>query len=496
MSDTQTEGQGAEAAEGESLSLLDQAIGATKQTERDETEDLLKNLTEQAMVGTIAWDKNLSVTMGKAIAAIDAQISTQLAAIMHHEKFQKLEGSWRGMNHLVMNTETGSGLKIRMFNITKRELFKDLDKAVEFDQSQIFKKIYESEFGTAGGEPYGAMIGDFQFTNHPEDIDLLTNMSHVAAGAFCPFISAASPEMFGFDEFTELSKPRDLEKIFESQEYIKWRSFRDSEDSRFVTMVMPSVLARLPYGEETKPVEEFGYEEFEVGPDGKSMPVAHDDYCWMNAAYVMGTTMTKSFAETSWCTAIRGAEGGGKVEGLPAHLFTSDDGDTDLKCPTEIGITDRREAELSKLGFLPLCHYKNTDYSVFFGGQTAQKPKVYDDPAATANASISARLPYIMATSRIAHFLKVMARDKIGSFMEATDAEDWLNRWINTYTNSNPNAGADMKARYPLAEAKVEVKEIPGQPGSYNAVAWLRPWLQMEELSASLRMVASIPGGG
>ena len=496
MTDTQTEGQGAEAAEGESLSLLDQAIGATKQTERDETQDLLKNLTEQAMVGTIAWDKNLSVTMSKAIAAIDAQISTQLAAIMHNEKFQKLEGSWRGMNHLVMNTETGSGLKIRMLNISKRELFKDLDKAVEFDQSQIFKKIYENEFGTAGGEPYGAMIGDFQFTNHPEDIDLLTNMSHVAAGAFCPFISAASPEMFGFDGFTELSKPRDLEKIFESQEYIKWRSFRDSEDSRFVTMVMPSVLARLPYGEETKPVEEFGYEEFEVGPDGKSKPVAHDDYCWMNAAYVMGTTMTKSFAETSWCTAIRGAEGGGKVEGLPAHLFTSDDGDTDLKCPTEIGITDRREAELSKLGFLPLCHYKNTDYSVFFGGQTAQKPKVYDDPAATANASISARLPYIMATSRIAHFLKVMARDKIGSFMEATDAEDWLNRWINTYTNSNPNAGADMKARYPLAEAKVEVKEIPGQPGSYNAVAWLRPWLQMEELSASLRMVASIPGGG
>jgi len=490
MSDTQTEGQGAEAAEGESLSVLEQAIGATKQTERDETQDLLKNLTEQAMSGTVTWDKNLTVTMKNAIDAIDAQISKQLAAIMHNEKFQKLEGSWRGMNHLVMNSETGSGLKIKMFNLSKRELFKDLDKAVEFDQSQIFKKIYESEFGMAGGEPYGAMIGDFQFTNHPEDIDLLTNMSHVAAGAFCPFISAASPEMFGFDEFTELSKPRDLEKIFESQEYIKWRSFRDSEDSRFVTMVMPSVLARLPYGEDTKPVEEFGFEEVEAGP------VAHDDYCWMNAAYVMGTTMTQAFAETSWCTAIRGAEGGGKVEGLPAHLFTSDDGDTDLKCPTEIGITDRREAELSKLGFLPLCHYKNTDYSVFFGGQTAQKPKVYDDPAATANASISARLPYIMATSRIAHFLKVMARDKIGSFMEATDAEDWLNRWINTYTNSNPAAGAEMKARYPLAEAKVEVKEIPGQPGSYNAVAWLRPWLQMEELSASLRMVASIPGGG
>ena len=497
MSDaeTQAQGQAAEAAEGE-ISLLEQAITATKQTERDETQDLLKNLTEQALQGVVSWDKNLTVTINKAIAAIDAMMSKQLAAVMHNEKFQKLEGSWRGLNHLVMNSETGSSLKIRMMNMSKRELYKDLDKAVEFDQSQIFKKIYESEFGIAGGEPYGALIGDYQFTSHPEDIELLTNMSHVAAGAFAPFIAAAGSGMFGFDDFTELSKPRDLEKIFESAEYIKWRSFRESEDSRFVTLVMPSVLARTPYGKDTKPVEAFDFEEFSLGADGKSLPAEHDDYCWMNASYVMGTTLTSAFAQYGWCTAIRGAEGGGKVEGLPVHLFTSDDGDTDMKCPTEIGITDRREAELSKLGFLPLCHYKNTDYSVFFGAQSAQKPKVYDDPEATANAAISSRLPYIMATSRIAHFLKVMARDKIGSFMEASDAEAWLNRWIMEYTNSNPDAGQEMKARYPLAEAKVEVKEIPGAPGSYNAVAWLRPWLQMEELTASLRMVASIPQGG
>lgn len=498
MSDAESQAQGqeaAEAAEGE-LSLLEQAIGATKQTERDETQDLLKNLTEQALQGVVSWDKNLTVTINKAIAAIDEMMSKQLSAVMHNDKFQKLEGSWRGLNHLIMNSETGSSMKIRMLNISKRELYKDLDKAVEFDQSQIFKKIYESEFGIAGGEPYGALIGDYQFTSHPEDIELLTNMSHVAAGAFAPFIAAAGAGMFGFDDFTELSKPRDLEKIFESQEYIKWRSFRDSEDSRFVTLVMPSALARTPYGKDTKPVEAFDYEEFPLGADGKSLPVSHDDYCWMNASYVMGTTLTKAFAEYGWCTAIRGAEGGGKVEGLPVHLFTSDDGDTDMKCPTEIGITDRREAELSKLGFLPLCHYKNTDYSVFFGAQSTQKPKQYDNPDATANAAISSRLPYIMATSRIAHFLKVMARDKIGSFMEASDAEAWLNRWIMEYTNSNPDAGQDMKARYPLAEAKIEVKEVPGAPGSYNAVAWLRPWLQMEELTASLRMVASIPEGG
>jgi type VI secretion system protein ImpC len=495
MAEEQLQAEGAEAAEGQ-VSLLEQAIGATRQTQPNEAQDLLANLTQQVMAGTVTWDRNLTKTISSAIDAIDAAISKQLSAIMHDEKFQKLEGSWRGLNHLVMNSETGSSLKIRMLNIGKRELFKDLDKAVEFDQSQTFKKIYEAEFGTAGGEPYGTLIGDYEFTNHPEDIDLLSNMSNVAAAGFCPFIAAAGAEMFGFDDYTELSSPRDLSGIFESQEYIKWRSFRDSEDARFVSLVMPRVLSRLPYGENTKPVEAFKFEEFTADESGMHKAANHDDYTWMNASYVMGTTLTKAFAENGWCTAIRGTEGGGKVEGLPSHLFKSDDGDVDQKCPTEVGITDRREAELSGQGFLPLCHYKNTDYSVFFGAQTAQKPKVYDDPDATANASISARLPYIMATARIAHYLKVMARDKIGSFMEAGDCEQWLNSWIANYTNGNPDASADMKAKFPLAEARIEVKETPGAPGSYNAVAYMKPWLQMEELTTSLRMVASIPKKG
>lgn len=490
------EQQSQEAEVQEEVSFLEQAISATKQTSRDETEELLKTLTQEAMDGTVKWDKNLSVTINNAIAAIDEVMSAQLSAIMQNEKFQKLEGSWRGLNHLISNSETSTDLKIRMLNISKKELTKDLEKAVEFDQSQIFKKIYESEFGTAGGEPYAALIGDYEFSNHPDDLDMLTGMSNVAAAGFCPFISAADPKMFGFDSFTELSKPRDLEKIFDSAEYIKWRSFRDSEDSRFVTLTMPRVLARLPYGKDTKQVEAFNFEEATLDNDGRQLESGHDDYCWMNAAYTMGTTLTQSYAEYGWCTSIRGAEGGGKVEGLPSHTFVSDDGDTDQKCPTEIGITDRREAELSKLGFLPLCHYKNTDYAVFFGAQTTQKPKKFDDPAATANSEISARLPYIMATSRIAHFLKVMARDKIGSFMEASDAEEWLNRWISSYVNASPGASAEMKARFPLAEANIEVKEVPGQPGVYSAVAWMRPWLQMEELSASMRMVASIPKAG
>jgi type VI secretion system protein ImpC len=381
--------------------------------------------------------------------------------------------------------------------LSKKELHKDLSKAVEFDQSQMFKKIYEAEFGTPGGEPYGCLVGDYEFSNHPEDVETLSLISNVAAAGFCPFVSAAGSSLFGFDEWTELSKPRDLEKVFESLEYTKWRSFRDSDDSRFVTLTMPRVLARLPYGEATKPVEEFCYEEFELDLEsGRAKVADHDDYCWMNAAYVMATNMGQAFSKYGFCTAIRGAEGGGKVEGLPAHVFTSDDGDPDLKCPTEIGITDRREAELSKLGFLPLCHYKHTDYAVFFGAQSCQKPKIMSNHDATANAAISARLPYLMATSRFAHYLKVMARDKIGSFMEAEDVESWLNRWILSFVNASEGGGQEIRAKYPLADAKVEVKEIPGQPGSYNAVAWLRPWLQMEELTASLRLVAKIPKVG
>lgn len=476
-----------------SVSLLDQAISATKQTERSRAEELLSALTEQALEGTVTWNKNVTATIKEGMKAIDATLSKQLAVIMQNPKFQKLEGSWRGLHHLVMNSETGTNLRIKMFNASKRELFKDLDKAVEFDQSQIFKKLYENEFGSPGGEPYASLIGDYEFSNHPEDVELLSNMSNVAAAAFCPFITAPAPEMFGFESWGELSKPRDLEKVFDSVEYAKWNSFRESEDSRFVTMAMPRVLSRLPYGSQTAPIEEFEYEEAEMDASGNLKSMDQDAYTWMNAAYVMGTNLTAAFSEYGWCTAIRGAEGGGKVENLPTHVFKSDDGDVDMQCPTEIAITDRRESELSKLGFLPLCHYKNTDYSVFFGAQTVQKPKKYDDPDATANAAISARLPYIMASSRFAHYLKVLARDKIGSFMEATDCEEWLNRWISNFVTSDPKPSEDTKARYPLRQAQIEVREVPGAPGSYNAVAHLQPWLQMEELTTSLRMVAKIP---
>ena len=495
MSETQSSAAGATTtteAEG-GLGLLDQVIGATRQTERDRAQDLIKALTEEALKGTVTFSRNLQVTFDRAIAEIDRKVSEQLNAVMHHERFLKLEGSWRGLKYLVQNSETGTGLKLRLLQASKKELSRDLQRATEFDQSQLFKKIYENEFGTPGGEPYGALIGDYEWTNHPDDVETLRLVSNVAAAGFAPFISGVGAGMFGMDDWSELSKPRDLAKIFETAEYAKWRSYRDTEDSRFVSLVMPRVIARLPYGAATVPVEEFGYEEAPADAAGRAQQMKHHDYCWMNAAYVMGARLTDAFAQHSFCVAIRGAEGGGKVSNLPTHTFTSDDGDSDAKCPTEIGITDRREAELSSLGFLPLCHYKNTDYAVFFGAQSTQKPKKYDKPEATANAAISARLPYLMATSRFAHFLKVMARDKIGSFMEASDCEVWLNRWINNYVNGNPNAGQESKAKYPLREARIEVKEVPGKPGVYNAVAHMRPWLQMEELSTSMRMVARIP---
>jgi type VI secretion system protein ImpC len=483
----------AETAAQPGVDLLEQAISATKQTEPKRAEELLRTLTEQALEGTVSYSKNLNLSISEAIKQIDAKISKQLAAVMHHPKFKQLEGSWRGLHYLVMNTETSANLKLRVVNWSKRELFRDMSRATEFDQSQLFKKIYESEFGTPGGQPYGALLGDYEFTNHPEDIDILRLVSNVAAAAFAPFIAAASPRLLGLDSYRELSAPRDMEKIFDSLEYTKWNAYRETEDSRFVTLVLPRVLARLPYGERTTKVDEFDYEEAPIDEAGVARRMQHDDYCWMNAAYAMGARLTDAFARNGWCTAIRGAENGGKLENLPCHIFTSDDGDIDLQCPTEIGITDRREAELSKLGFLAASHYKGTDYAVFFGAQTNQKPKKYDRPDATANAAISARLPYMMASSRIAHYLKIIARDKIGSFKEASDVETWLKRWIERYTNSNPSPSDEAKAKYPLREARIRVEEIPGKPGSYNAVAHMRPWLQMEELTTSLRMVARIP---
>jgi type VI secretion system protein ImpC len=486
----QAQPQAAAATEAE-VNLLDtilkQGFRARDDDAKSRAKDLLKEFVGQLLDPSMVVQKDTEKTILARIAEIDRLLSAQLNEIMHHEEFQRLEGTWRGLNYLVMNTETSTSLKIRMLNVSKKDLLKDLEKASEFDQSALFKAIYESEYGMFGGSPYGTLIGDYEFSNHPQDMSLLERISNVAAAAHAPFISAAGPEMFGWDSHTEMGGPRDLAKIFDTVEYAKWKSFRDSEDSRYVGLTLPHILMRLPYGQSTVPVEAFNFEEDVDGRD-------HKKYLWGNAAYAMGTRITESFAKYGWLAAIRGVEGGGLVQGLPTHTFSTDDGEVALKCPTEIAITDRREKEMADLGFIPLSHCKGTDFAAFFGAQSAQKPKMYDRDAANANARLSTMLQYILCTSRFAHYLKAMARDKIGSFMERDECERWLNRWIQNYCLANPeNAGQEMKAKYPLREAQIMVREVKGKPGCYEAVAHLRPHLQLEELGVSLRLVAELP---
>jgi type VI secretion system protein ImpC len=470
--------------------LLDQIIAdgrlARDESQKNYAKDLLGEFVSQIMEGAITVSKDTEAMINARISQIDKLISDQLNAVMHAPEFQKLEGSWRGLAYLVDKTETGERMKLRVMNVSKKDLLKDMEKASEFDQSALFKKIYEEEFGMFGGASYGALIGDYEFTNHPQDIALLEKVSQVAAAAHAPFLSAAGPELFNFDSYTELGEPRDLAKIFQGVDYAKWKSFRESEDSRYVALAMPHILMRLPYGKANVPVEAFDFEEQVDGTE-------HNQYLWGNAAYALGTRLTESFAKHSWCAAIRGVEGGGLVEGLPVHTFKTDEGDVALKCPTEIAITDRREKELADLGFVPLVHCKGTDYAAFFSTQTGNKPKLYDTDAANANARLSSQLQYIMAVSRFAHYLKSIMRDKIGSFMTRQNAEDFLNRWISSYVLLDDNASQEQKAKYPLREARVDVSEIPGKPGAYRAVSFLKPHFQLDELSVSLRLVAELP---
>ncbi len=470
--------------------LLDQIIDdgrlARDEGQREWAKDVLGEFVNQIMEGVMVVSKDTEAMINTRISQIDKLISDQLNEVMHHPEFQKLEGSWRGLNYLVMQSETGERLKLRVMNVSKKDLLKDMEKASEFDQSALFKKVYEEEFGMFGGASYGALIGDYEFSNHPQDLALLEKVSQVAAAAHAPFLSAAAPQLFNMENFTELGGPRDMAKIFQTVEYAKWKSFRDSEDSRYVALAMPHILMRQPYGKASVPVEAFDFEEKVDGTD-------HSRYLWGNAAYALGTRLTEAFAKYSWCAAIRGVEGGGLVEGLPVHTFKTDEGDVALKCPTEIAITDRREKELADLGFIPLVHCKGTDYAAFFSTQSANKPKVYDTDSANANARLSSQLQYLMATSRFAHYMKSMMRDKIGSFMTRQNAQDFLNRWITNYVLLDDNASQEMKAKYPLREARIDVSEIPGKPGAYRAVSFLKPHFQLDELTISLRLVADLP---
>jgi type VI secretion system protein ImpC len=471
--------------------LLQKEFKPKSDRAREEVENAVRTLAAQVLEDKDLIADDAVNSINAIIAEIDRKLAEQINLIIHNAQFQALEGSWRGLHYLVNNTETDEMLKIKVFNVSKKDLAKNLKKfkGTAWDQSPIFKKVYEHEYGQLGGEPYGCLVGDYFFDHSAPDVELLAGMAQIAAAAHAPFIAGASPTTLQMDSWGELANPRDLTKIFQTPEYAAWRSLRDSDDSKYVGLAMPRFLSRMPYGAKTNPVEEFEFEEDTAGADSSK-------YAWSNAAFAMAVNINRAFKLYGWCSRIRGVESGGAVEGLPVHTFPSDDGGVDMKCPTEIAISDRREAELAKNGFMPLIHRKNSDVAAFIGAQSLNKPAEYDDPDATANANLAARLPYMFACCRFAHYLKCIVRDKVGSFKERTDMERWLSNWILNYVDGDPtNSSEETKARKPLAAAEVTVKEIEGNPGYYSSNFYLRPHYQLEGLTVSLRLVSKLPSG-
>jgi type VI secretion system protein ImpC len=474
---------------GDFAALLSKEFKPKTDHARAAVEAAVQTLAQQALANTTLISGDSLRTIEAIVAAIDAKLTEQINVIMHQPEFQELESGWRGLHYLVNNTETDEMLKIRVLNISKKDLGRTLKRfrGTAWDQSPIFKKVYEEEYGQFGGAPYGLLLGDYHFDHSPQDVQLLGDMAQVAAAAHAPFIASAAPTVMQMETWGELANPRDLTKIFQTPEYAAWKSLRESEDSRYVGLCMPRFLARLPYGEKTEPVDEFHFEEDVEGADSSK-------FCWANAAYAMGTNITRAFKLYGWTTRIRGVESGGAVEGLPSFTFPTDDGGVAMKCPTEIAISDRREAELAKNGFMPLIHKKDTDFAAFIGAQSLQKPQEYDDPAATANANLSARLPYLFASCRFAHYLKCMVRDKIGSTMTKSQLSAWLQSWITNYVDGSPDSSSEeWKATHPLAEALVQVEENEENPGYYSAKFFLKPHYQLEGLTVSLRLVSRMP---
>ena len=485
----ESEPQAAAAAASEFSSLLEKAFKPTSDRQKETVEKAVSTLAEAAIADMNLVSDDALESIEALIAKLDEKLTDQVNEVLHQEDFQKLEGSWRGLHHLINNTETDEMLKIKVMNISKAELGKTLKKfkGTAWDQSPIFKKVYESEYGQWGGEPYGCIVGDYYFDHSPPDVKLLGEIAQISAASHSPFIAAAAPKLFGMHSMQQLADPRDLTKIFQTPEYATWRSLRESEDSRYIGLAMPRFLARLPYGADTDPVEEFAFEEDTGDAD-------HSKYTWANSAYAMAVNVNRSFKMYGWCSRIRGIESGGLAEGLPVHTFPTDDGGVDMKCPTEIAITDRREAELAKNGFMPILHQKNSDVAAFIGAQSLQKPVEYEDPDATANANLASRLPYLFASCRFAHYLKCIVRDKVGSFKERADMEKWLNNWVMQYVESNPATASEAdKARKPLAAAEVTVAEVEGDPGYYTAKFSLRPHYQLEGLDVTLSLVSKLP---
>jgi type VI secretion system protein ImpC len=452
-------------------------------------EQAVKTLAQHALADAQIIGDDVFTTIDAMKAALDRKLTEQINLIIHNPDFQKLESAWRGLWYLVINTPTGKDLKIRVLNISKDETRRMLRqfRDAAWDQSPLFKKVYESEFGQLGGQPYGAFICDYYFDHTAPDIEIMKGLSKIGAAAHAPFLAAADSQLLGMESWQQLSNPRDLAKQFDATEYMAWRAFRDTADSKYMALTMPRFLGRTVYGASSEPVEEFAFEEDTAGSD-------HSRYLWLNSSYALGVRITEAFKTYGWCTRIRGVESGGTVEDLPTAMFPTDDGTMDAKCPTEIAISDRREAELSKAGLMALIHRKNTNQATFIGAQTLNQPKAYEDPDATANANLSARLPYIFASCRFAHYLKCMVRDWIGATREAPQLTRDLNSWVLQYVDAQPDFSTEQtKARKPLKAASVEVIPDPENPGYYRGVFRFVPHYQLEGMDVSLSMVSRLP---
>ena len=476
----------------EFAALLKQSFKPRSERAATEVENAVSTLVREALADASVVKDHVLDTIEEMIARIDQKLTAQINEILHAETFQQIESAWRGLHHLVFNSETDAQLKIRVLNASKNELYRNLRlyPGARWDQSPLFKKLYEQEFGQLGGEPYGCLVADYHFSHLPTDVQLMRDLSKIGAAAHCPIFAGADPTLMGMDSWTELMNPRDLSKLFDTPEYAAWKGLRDQADSIYMGLCMPRVLARVPYGAKTEPVEEFAFEEDTDGHKGEK-------YAWMNAAYAMAVNVNRAFKEYGWCTRIRGVQSGGEVVNLPTHTFPTDDGGVDLKCPTEIAITDRREHELARSGLIPIIHRKNTDKAAFIGAQSIYKPKKFfgkDGVAATASDNLKSRLPYMFAVSRFAHYLKCMVRDKIGSTKEKDELKRWLSEWITEYVDGNPQTSSEeTKARRPLSEASVEVFENEENPGYYMARFYLRPHYQLEAMDIGLSLVSRLP---
>jgi len=489
-------------------SLLDSVLDATRVTQEQARSHLDRFLDESSpWKGLYLWlgasfscrgsdlKERVVCRLTRDIAQIDLLLSRQVNAIIHHPAFQKLEASWRGLQYLLRQTPEGENVKIRVLSITWKELVRDLERAIEFDQCQLFRKIYNEEFGTPGGEPYSLLLGDYEIharpgPDHPtDDMTALAGIASVAAAAFAPFVTGAHPAMLDLTSFTELELPLDFSRTFEQIEFLKWKALRDREDARFVGLTMPRVLMRLPYRDDASRTDGFRFHEEVSAPDRRQ-------YLWGTAVYAFATVVIRAFAEYGWPAAIRGVQrnvvGGGLVEGLASHCFRTDRAGLVPRSPTDGIITDATEKELGELGFIPLCYCQDTNFAAFYSNQSVQKPKVYDELPATINARMSAMLQYMFCVARFAHYIKVITRDKVGSFVTAGDIEDYLRKWLMKYTTNSDAGGAEIKARFPLREAKVQITERADKPGTYRSVIHLRPHYQLDQMVTSVRLVAEL----